>query len=188
MPEGPEMRRAADELAAVLAGRLARDVWFKFPQLARWGRALSGRRVRGVEARGKALILHFAGGTSVYTHNQLYGKWLVGPAGRRPETARDLRLAIETRTHAARLSHWGRDECVQGGAAAESAGRELRPVSAFRLRSPECGLPDVRDAGQRAARDSFRATAVLLPDLPAHAVSDAGPIARAIPRCSLTRE
>jgi endonuclease-8 len=103
MPEGPEMRRAADELGRVLAGRVARQVWFKFPRLAADGRELSGRRVRGVEARGKALILHFAGGRSVYTHNQLYGKWLVGPAGARPGTSRDLRLAIETRDHAALL-------------------------------------------------------------------------------------
>jgi len=103
MPEGPEMRRAADELGRVLTGRVARQVWFKFAQLASSGRRLSGRRVRGVEARGKALILHFAGGSSVYTHNQLYGKWLVGPAGERPETARDLRLVIETREHAALL-------------------------------------------------------------------------------------
>ncbi len=103
MPEGPEMRRAADELGRVLTGYVAQLVWFKFPRLADAGHRLSGRRIRGVEARGKALILHFAGGNSVYTHNQLYGKWLVGPAGARPATARDLRLAIETRSHAALL-------------------------------------------------------------------------------------
>jgi endonuclease VIII len=103
MPEGPEMRRAADELARVLAGRVARSVWFKFERLGRAGRALSGRRVRGVSARGKALIVHFAGGRSIYTHNQLYGKWLVGPAGTRPATTRDLRIAIETDEHAALL-------------------------------------------------------------------------------------
>ncbi len=73
MPEGPEMRRAA------------------------------GRQIRGVRARGKALIVDFAGGESIYTHNQLYGKWLVGPAGERPTTTRELRLALETRTHAALL-------------------------------------------------------------------------------------
>jgi endonuclease VIII len=103
MPEGPEMRHAAAALARVLRGRRARHVWFKFPQLAAAGRALSGRRVRDVEARGKALILHFSGGVSVYTHNQLYGKWLLGPAGERPETARDLRFAVETRDDAALL-------------------------------------------------------------------------------------
>ncbi len=103
MPEGPEMRRAADELGEVLAGRVARQVWFKFPHLAAASRRLAGRRLLAVESRGKALILHFAGGTSIYTHNQLYGQWRVGPAGTRPETTRDLRLAIETRTHAALL-------------------------------------------------------------------------------------
>ncbi len=97
------MRRAADELARVLKGQVARHVWFKFPGLARAGRELSGQTLRDVEARGKALLLHFSGGQSVYTHNQLYGKWLVGPSGTRPETARDLRLAVETRTHAALL-------------------------------------------------------------------------------------
>lgn len=103
MPEGPEMRRAADELDAALRGRRARTVWFRFPRLAAAGRRLSGRAVSGVEARGKALLLHFEGGESVYTHNQLYGKWLLGPAGARPDSSRELRLAIETDDHAALL-------------------------------------------------------------------------------------
>lgn len=97
------MRRAAAELAAVLVARRARRVWFKFPRLRRAGAALSGQRVLAVRARGKALLIDFAGGRTIYTHNQLYGKWLLGPAGERPETARDLRLAIETATHAALL-------------------------------------------------------------------------------------
>lgn len=97
------MRRAADELDAALRGQRARTVWFRFPRLAAAGRRLSGRLIHGVEARGKALLLHFEGGDSVYTHNQLYGKWLLGPAGQRPETSRELRLAIETDAHAALL-------------------------------------------------------------------------------------
>jgi endonuclease VIII len=103
MPEGPEMRRAADELAAVLVGERPRSVWFKFPRLRRAATKLSGRRVLAVRARGKALLIDFAGGTTIYTHNQLYGKWLLGPANMRPETARDLRLAIETAQNAALL-------------------------------------------------------------------------------------
>lgn len=97
------MRRAADELDVALRGRQARTVWFRFPRLAEAARQLSGRRVRGVEARGKALLVHFEGGETVYTHNQLYGKWLLGAAGTRPDTARDLRLVIETEAHAALL-------------------------------------------------------------------------------------
>jgi endonuclease VIII len=97
------MRRAADELAAVLVGERPHSVWFKFPRLRGAAKKLAGRRVLAVRARGKALLVDFAGGVTIYTHNQLYGKWLLGPANERPETARDLRVAIETRQHAALL-------------------------------------------------------------------------------------
>lgn len=90
------MRRAAAELAAVLRGRRTELVYFKFPRHRAAARRLQGRKVRGVRARGKALILDFDNGESIYTHNQLYGKWLLGKSGQRPTTARDLRLAIET--------------------------------------------------------------------------------------------
>jgi endonuclease-8 len=98
MPEGPEIRRAADLVARAIAGRTATHVEFGLPRLQPHGAALSGRRVESVEARGKALLLHFAGGTSVYTHNQLYGRWFVVKPGRLPRTGRELRLAIHTRT------------------------------------------------------------------------------------------
>jgi endonuclease-8 len=97
------MRRAAAELDAVLRGRRIVTAWFRFRRLRAAGRRLTGQRVQGVRARGKALIVDFANGESIYTHNQLYGKWLVGPAGKRPDTNRELRLALETRTHAALL-------------------------------------------------------------------------------------
>jgi endonuclease-8 len=97
------MRRAAAELDAVLRGRRAHRVWFRFPRLRSAADRFTGQRIRGVRARGKALIVDFANGESIYTHNQLYGKWLVGPAGERPETKRELRLALETRVHAALL-------------------------------------------------------------------------------------
>ncbi|MFO0334850.1 MAG: endonuclease VIII [Pseudomonadota bacterium] len=97
MPEGPEILRAAERVARAIAGRVAEEVRFGLPRLARHGAALSGRRIDAVEARGKALLLHFAGGTSVYTHNQLYGVWRVVKPGRAPATSRELRLAIHTR-------------------------------------------------------------------------------------------
>jgi endonuclease VIII len=103
MPEGPEMRRAADELAAVLVGERAQHVWFKFPRLRRAGARLVGQRVVAAHARGKALLIDFESGVTIYTHNQLYGKWLLGAANTRPSTARDLRLAIETKRHSALL-------------------------------------------------------------------------------------
>lgn len=97
------MRRAAEELDAVLRGRRAQLVYFKFPRHRAAAHRLEGRKVRAVRARGKALILDFDNGESIYTHNQLYGKWLIGRSGRRPTTTRDLRLAIETAASAALL-------------------------------------------------------------------------------------
>ncbi|MCU0760761.1 MAG: endonuclease VIII [Steroidobacteraceae bacterium] len=97
MPEGPEIRRAAESVARAVSGRVALQVHFGLPRLARHGAELSGRKVDAVEPRGKALLLHFAGGTSVYTHNQLYGTWKVVKPGRTPATGRELRLAIHSR-------------------------------------------------------------------------------------------
>ncbi|HXQ63455.1 MAG TPA: endonuclease VIII [Steroidobacteraceae bacterium] len=98
MPEGPEIRRAAEQVAAAVAGRTAIRVLFTLPRLGPHGPRLSGRRVEAVESRGKALLVHFAGGDSIYTHNQLYGRWYVVAPGRPPATGRELRLAIHTRS------------------------------------------------------------------------------------------
>jgi endonuclease-8 len=103
MPEGPEILRAAETVARAVAGRVAHHVHFGLARLARHGATLSGRRLEAVEARGKALLLHFAGGTSVYTHNQLYGTWKVVKADREPVTGRSLRLAIHSRDASALL-------------------------------------------------------------------------------------
>ena len=78
MPEGPEIRLAADKLRRVLAGRQSTEVRFagdRFPHLQRFGARLSGRMIDAVEPRGKAMLTHFEGGLSIYSHNQLYGEW-----------------------------------------------------------------------------------------------------------------
>lgn len=95
MPEGPEIRRAADQVAAAIVGRRAERVWFGLPTLKRHGKTLSGQKVTRVEPRGKALLTHFEGGLSIYSHNQLYGRWQVVKPGKLPRTTRSLRLAIE---------------------------------------------------------------------------------------------
>jgi len=95
MPEGPEIKRAADELAAALVGTRAERVRFGLQRLKRHERRLSGRVVTAVEPRGKALLTRFEGGAVIYSHNQLYGIWRVCEPGRPPEWGRELRLAIE---------------------------------------------------------------------------------------------
>ncbi len=103
MPEGPEIRRAADEIAAAIAGRIAREVFFAFEQLKPYQATLAGERVSVVEARGKAILIHFVPGYTIYSHNQLYGKWLIRPAFDYPNTNRQLRLAIHNRHKSALL-------------------------------------------------------------------------------------
>ncbi|HFX4364411.1 TPA: DNA-formamidopyrimidine glycosylase family protein, partial [Escherichia coli] len=55
MPEGPEIRRAADNLEAAIKGKPLTDVWFAFPQLKSYQSRLIGQHVTHVETRGKAL-------------------------------------------------------------------------------------------------------------------------------------
>jgi len=94
MPEGPEIRRAADRVAAAIEGRRAEDVFFAFERLKRFEEVLSGQVVDEVTTRGKAMLTRFAGGLSVYSHNQLYGRWVVMSGSRTPRTGRQLRFAV----------------------------------------------------------------------------------------------
>lgn len=94
MPEGPEIRRAADQLAAAMTGKPLTDVWFAFPQLKTYEPVLLGATVAAIETRGKALLTHFSNGLTLYSHNQLYGVWRVVPTGSQPQTARQLRVRL----------------------------------------------------------------------------------------------
>lgn len=103
MPEGPEIRQAADRLAEALAGESVRKVVFGLPRLKQWERRLAGSRVRAVEAHGKALLTRFDNGRVIYSHNQLYGRWQVVEGNAWPESSRQVRLALYTATHVALL-------------------------------------------------------------------------------------
>ena len=77
MPEGPEIRRAADEVSAAVAGKLASRVFFGLDRLKPWEAKLSGYKIASVETRGKAMLIRFSNGFAIYSHNQLYGRWLI---------------------------------------------------------------------------------------------------------------
>ncbi|MBV8043527.1 endonuclease VIII [Pluralibacter sp.] len=96
MPEGPEIRRAADNLEAAIKGKPLTEVWFAFPQLKQYQLPLLGQTVTRIETRGKALLMHFSGGLTLYSHNQLYGVWRVVEAGTLPDTTRVLRVKLQT--------------------------------------------------------------------------------------------
>ena len=96
MPEGPEIRRAADKLEAAIKGEPLTNVWFAFPQLQPYQTQLIGQRVTHIATRGKALLTHFSGGLTLYSHNQLYGVWRVVEAGEQPASNRVLRVRLQT--------------------------------------------------------------------------------------------
>ena len=96
MPEGPEIRRAADRLHKVLTGNTLHNVFFYHPHLHNYQGALTGSRVTSVTSASKALLTSFDCGLSLYTHNQLYGRWYICKQGKRPSTGRSLRVALET--------------------------------------------------------------------------------------------
>ena len=108
LPEGPEIHRTADELAAAIAGQQVTKVFFALDHLKSHASRLQGETVCQVTARGKAILTRFSNGLTLYTHNQLYGRWLIITGGLYPDSSRQLRLAIHTGDHAALLSLWHR--------------------------------------------------------------------------------
>ena len=96
MPEGPEIKRSADELAAVLSGKRARLVEFAFPHLVPHASTMRGEMVTGIEPRGKAMLTHFNHGVTIYSHNQLYGQWRVLKRDQAPQPGLQIRMAIHT--------------------------------------------------------------------------------------------
>ena len=103
MPEGPEIRLAADKIAAIVEGKPLRRVMFSQHRLRHFGPQLSGNVVSNIETRGKALLTHFDNGLSIYSHNQLYGVWKIASAGKLPKTKRRLRLALHAHDYSALL-------------------------------------------------------------------------------------
>lgn len=103
MPEGPEIRRAADRIAKVLVGKQLADAYFAFPALEHYEHELPGASVAAIETRGKAMLTRFDNGLTLYSHNQLYGRWYTCRRDKPPDTRRSLRVALHTDTHSALL-------------------------------------------------------------------------------------
>ncbi len=103
MPEGPEIRRAADQVELALKGKVLLSVEFGLDSLVPHREHLLGSQVCAVKTQGKAMLTRFNNNLTLYTHNQLYGQWVVGEADINPETNRKLRVALRTKDSAALL-------------------------------------------------------------------------------------
>jgi len=103
MPEGPEIRLAADRIAKVLVNHEIREAQLTLPGLLPFRERLIGANVTAVDTRGKSMLTRFDNGLTLYSHNQLYGRWYVTRRDRTPRTRRSLRVALHTDSHSAWL-------------------------------------------------------------------------------------
>jgi endonuclease-8 len=93
VPEGDTIWRTARTLHAALAGKTVLAFTSALPAVVAAARRMGvvGRKVEAVEARGKHLLVRFAGGAVLHTHQGMRGSWRlfrkIG-AGRRPPLAR----------------------------------------------------------------------------------------------------
>jgi endonuclease-8 len=81
MPEGDAVHRAARRLQVLVGERV--EVEAPHPRAAATGVAtrLDGRRLVGVRAHGKNLLLQFDGGYVLRSHLRMSGRWSVVPRG-----------------------------------------------------------------------------------------------------------
>ncbi len=103
MPEGPEIRRAADQVERALQHKTVVEIHFAFPQLQDYEDLLRGAMVTRVDTKGKAMLIRFDNGYTIYSHNQLYGKWYIRNVYNYPKTNRQLRLALHNEKKSALL-------------------------------------------------------------------------------------
>lgn len=97
------MYRVARQIEKRIARAPLTELWFAFPDLDSRAKKLQGQTIACVRTLGKALLIEFESGHTIYTHNQLYGRWLFTTPDRRPDTRRQLRLALSTGRHSALL-------------------------------------------------------------------------------------
>ncbi len=113
MPEGPEIKRVADTLKAALEGKQVSRVFFAFEHLQAFPSKLQNRTITAISSRSKAILTQFDNGLTLYSHNQLYGRWVVLPQGEYPNSSRSLRLAIHTKDTMALLYSASEIELLQ---------------------------------------------------------------------------
>ena len=79
MPEGPEVRKYADALAAVLTGRVIKSLEARTREARVWleqnEARLRGHRVERVFSHGKHLIGLIEGGFYFHSHLMMWGRW-----------------------------------------------------------------------------------------------------------------
>ena len=103
MPEGPEIRRAADRVSKRLVGQEIESIELHYPPIMEFQTVVADSQVVSVTTRGKAMLTRFDCGLSMYSHNQLYGRWTVNRRSTELNWGRALRAEFLTEGYAVRL-------------------------------------------------------------------------------------
>jgi len=103
MPEGPEIRLAADKISKKLIGKKINSINCIYPPLKEYQDILNNSQIESITTRGKAMLTRFDCGLSMYSHNQLYGRWTVNRISTKIKWKRALRIEFLTDKHAIRL-------------------------------------------------------------------------------------
>jgi endonuclease-8 len=96
MPEGPEVRRAADEIQDRLGGHTLERVVFDIKRLAPRASELEGKKIESLDTFGKATVTNIESGLHIYSHNMLYGKWILVRAGEPSGTKKTPKMELHT--------------------------------------------------------------------------------------------
>ena len=97
MPEGPEIFLASRAVHATVAQQPI-QMELLHPALKAKARELRGASIARVHARSKAMLTEFSNGMVLYSHNQLYGEWVVHKSGE-ALLNRQVRLVFRTAQH-----------------------------------------------------------------------------------------
>jgi endonuclease VIII len=81
VPEGDALHRAARRLQPLVGERVEVETPHPRAAVGRLAERLDGRRLLGVEAAGKNLLLTFEGGYVLRSHLRMSGRWSVVPRG-----------------------------------------------------------------------------------------------------------
>ncbi len=103
MPEGPEIRRAAERIGKVVVGRPLSGIRFLHPSIAEQQIQIEGASIQEITTQGKAMLTRFDNGWTLYSHNQLYGRWTVHLRTTEVNWNRSLRVEFLTEKKAVRL-------------------------------------------------------------------------------------
>ena len=103
MPEGPEIRRSADRVSKRLSERNLSSLRLLYPPISEFESLLDTSRIESVTSRGKALLIRFDKGLSLYSHSQLYGRWTVNKVSTKMRWNRSLRAEFVADGYAVRL-------------------------------------------------------------------------------------